>query len=494
MKNFNLFFLLIIFFIILIPIFNFTVDDAFISFRYAKNLINSHGLVWNIDSEPVEGYSNFLYVIILSPLYLIDNNLIITSKIIGLLSLLFVIYVFWKIIKLTDNQNKHALFFASLFLLINPSTAIHSISGLETMLFGLLNILNIFICYKIFLENKKINYALFCITNILLSLLRPEGIVISASLYLLLLIMGVGKRKYIFYSGLMLGILYTIYNVFRIVYFKELVPNPFYIKVIESGFLAGLQNSIDVIKYIIPFLIIAFLPVLFYKEIKEYKYLFLIVLISFVANGILHLFIRPVMNYSYRFHYPSFIPVYLLSGMSLSYLFRRLNKAFVYILVLLLLFVNVINLAGGLAYIDKYGERLPYSHIALGKTLKNFSDLTIASEDAGAIPYFSDAKHIDIVGLNDKYIAKNGVTYDYIEKQKPDVIILIMNNLNESISEKFKYRQEPFMRYIINNNYTKSYPIMWLKDYYLIPYIKSDMVEINSLNEEIKKISIKSLF
>src|SRR5690606_452754 len=34
-------------------------DDAFISFRYAQNLIDGHGLVFNA-GERVEGYTNFL--------------------------------------------------------------------------------------------------------------------------------------------------------------------------------------------------------------------------------------------------------------------------------------------------------------------------------------------------------------------------------------------------------------------------------------------------
>ena len=39
------------------------VDDAFISYRYAWNLVAGHGLVFNID-EYVEGYSNFLWVLL----------------------------------------------------------------------------------------------------------------------------------------------------------------------------------------------------------------------------------------------------------------------------------------------------------------------------------------------------------------------------------------------------------------------------------------------
>jgi hypothetical protein len=43
----------------------FLADDAFISFRFARNLALGHGLRYNLGVHlPVEGYSNFLWVIL----------------------------------------------------------------------------------------------------------------------------------------------------------------------------------------------------------------------------------------------------------------------------------------------------------------------------------------------------------------------------------------------------------------------------------------------
>jgi hypothetical protein len=41
-------------------------DDAFISFRYARNWVDGLGLVFNA-GERVEGYTNFLWIVLLSP-------------------------------------------------------------------------------------------------------------------------------------------------------------------------------------------------------------------------------------------------------------------------------------------------------------------------------------------------------------------------------------------------------------------------------------------
>ena len=46
----------------------FLTDDAFISFRYVRNLLEGHGLVFNPD-EYVEGYTNFLWILELAALW-----------------------------------------------------------------------------------------------------------------------------------------------------------------------------------------------------------------------------------------------------------------------------------------------------------------------------------------------------------------------------------------------------------------------------------------
>ena len=39
-------------------------EDAFITFRFAENLALGHGFVWNIGEPPVEGFTNFLWVVL----------------------------------------------------------------------------------------------------------------------------------------------------------------------------------------------------------------------------------------------------------------------------------------------------------------------------------------------------------------------------------------------------------------------------------------------
>lgn len=52
--------------ILALPSLHRTVDDAWISFRYAENLANGDGLVWSDSGPPVEGYSNLTWTLLVA--------------------------------------------------------------------------------------------------------------------------------------------------------------------------------------------------------------------------------------------------------------------------------------------------------------------------------------------------------------------------------------------------------------------------------------------
>ncbi|UCB51561.1 MAG: hypothetical protein JSV10_06080, partial [Candidatus Zixiibacteriota bacterium] len=64
---------------------DFTQDDAFVSYRYVENFIQGNGLVFN-SGERVEGYTNFLWIIVLSVFAQLGLNIIVVSKILGVAS------------------------------------------------------------------------------------------------------------------------------------------------------------------------------------------------------------------------------------------------------------------------------------------------------------------------------------------------------------------------------------------------------------------------
>src|SRR3972149_692187 len=58
-------------------------DDAFISFRYALNLVKGCGLVWN-PGERVEGYTNFLWTLFMAVPHLMGIDVVQFSMWLGM--------------------------------------------------------------------------------------------------------------------------------------------------------------------------------------------------------------------------------------------------------------------------------------------------------------------------------------------------------------------------------------------------------------------------
>src|SRR5262245_35741540 len=113
-----------------------TVDDAFISYRYARNLAAGHGLVYN-PGERVEGYTNFLWTVLISGALRLGWDAEFAGRALGVLSSLGLLAtILWYVAKTVESPA--ALWVAPVFLAISPGLAVWATGGLETPLFALL--------------------------------------------------------------------------------------------------------------------------------------------------------------------------------------------------------------------------------------------------------------------------------------------------------------------------------------------------------------------
>src|SRR5215831_1387235 len=74
-----------------------TLDDAYITFRYARHLAEGYGLgAWNHTGEHVEGYSSLLWTLLLAGAAWIGADVRIASKVFGSVAALIVIAVLFR--------------------------------------------------------------------------------------------------------------------------------------------------------------------------------------------------------------------------------------------------------------------------------------------------------------------------------------------------------------------------------------------------------------
>ncbi|UCG43077.1 MAG: hypothetical protein JSU73_00220 [candidate division WOR-3 bacterium] len=109
----------------------FVCDDAFISFNYARSLVEGHGLIWF--GNRVEGYSNFLWVLWSALGIRLGIEPVLWSWFTGIACFVTTVYATWRVGLRLFSEPAPALL-AVLFLCTNYTVLSFSTSGLETML------------------------------------------------------------------------------------------------------------------------------------------------------------------------------------------------------------------------------------------------------------------------------------------------------------------------------------------------------------------------
>lgn len=223
------------------------VDDAGISFAYARHLAEGHGLTAQPGVPPVEGYSNPLWVFLLAPFCLLGLfDPIATPK---LLSLLLVAATFLlldaTLRRLTGGRTGVSLVSLLLLAVCTPFV-IWTSSGLENPLYAFLFVLLLWIAIR---EREGLregagspgrrHWALLAgLTVAGIALTRPEGMVYTV-LYPLLTLTATGRpvRQSLRASAGRL-LLYALafaapfgaHFLLRVAYFGDVVPNTYYAK------------------------------------------------------------------------------------------------------------------------------------------------------------------------------------------------------------------------------------------------------------------------
>lgn len=215
-------------------------DDAFISFRYAQNLLRYGELVFN-PGERVEGYTNFLWTLLLAGVQRLGMPPEEGAVLFGLISYTLLIFLFWALSpSLLGGFRPLSL----LALALHGHMTIFATSGLETMFFSMLAVAG-----TLWISDpKRAPLPAFALLGTSL-LVRPDGVVFfaAASLsYGLRLWDEAGRpRKLslalsVSWARAQIGIVALIaaYWFWRWNYFDAFFPNTFYAKSAHSPYAA----------------------------------------------------------------------------------------------------------------------------------------------------------------------------------------------------------------------------------------------------------------
>lgn len=209
---------------------DFSVDDTYISFRFVRQWTHGNGLVFN-PGEYVEGYSNFLWLVLLAAADLPGFDLLAASRALGLACALLSLAFTWKFsARLLSGSYLVAL--PPLLLVAALPFGAWTMAGLEAPLFALLLLLAV---YRFTQEMEDggawpISAALLA----LLGMTRPEGAVIFvvAAAYRAWGLYRSRRRparRDLVWAAIFAAV-YGGYFAWRVSYYHALLPNTVYAK------------------------------------------------------------------------------------------------------------------------------------------------------------------------------------------------------------------------------------------------------------------------
>ena len=242
----------------------FLTDDAFISFRYTRNLLEGHGLVFN-PGERVEGYTNFLWILELAALWATFD--IPPELAANWLSVAYtaatIIAVLWWTARLPSLQSRSLVAWMALGLLCASATFAvwTSGGGLETRQFTFFIVAAV-VCLSLYQHNRTgLISASLCLAAA--ELTRPEGLLLAACCFTWFAIQRLVKDKSIdarlvkdtAYLVAPFALIVAAHFLFRFAYYGEWLPNTYYAKHVrpwyESGFRYLLAAAIETGLYLL---------------------------------------------------------------------------------------------------------------------------------------------------------------------------------------------------------------------------------------------------
>lgn len=431
-------------------------EDAFISFRYAANLAEGNGLVFNL-GERVEGYSNFLWILLIAiPRAVFGTDIILAARILGFACTLATV-VLAAVLTGRITKNDAAAALTATLVGASSSLAAYGPSGLETPLFALL-----LIAAVLAIQSRKPLVA-----GLLLALAvttRPDGAAAAVAVAVWLVTGAAlpGRRwpaVLTFAAGVLaIGVPWTVW---RLAYYGQLLPNALAAKSgrdlgwqIQSGmhYVASFAVAVQALIVLLAAAVVALVAGRRRTAPWPRRIVWLLLTMT-AAQVLLVVAVGGDWMPAWRFCAPlmPLVAVIVVAAWSLpvepgaqtaSPVARPLDRRAAPVLVattalvLVMLSVNDVRMKDGIALWRQQVHDLSLAGAWMGRTLP--AGTVVSTYANGAFSYRAGTELVvvDQLGLTDEHIARHGkrdpaapighAAYDYdyiVNDRRPEVII-----------------------------------------------------------------------
>ena len=377
-------------------------DDQMISMRYARNLAEGQGLVWNA-GERVEGYSNFGWVMVMAGVHLLPFSDAKTALVIRVinwgLAVVLLLLARRLLRRLVPDGGLEAAILL-LMLSVCADVVFWSANGTE---FTVISVLFLWVVDRLFEESatQRPRVATYGVLGVL-ACIRADGLHLWLAAALLALGLWRSRRGLALLALSLLPV--VAHLLFRRAYYGVWLPNTYYLKVdsVPGKLHAGLGYSLGfAIHYCIP-LLLALLGAITSRQ--RWRWLLL------GGIGISLAYVVGVGGDVYpHFRFLAHeVPVLLVLALACARNMGRRARPVRPILGagLALTVILATGLLTRNSVISKNGS--PLIGTTIGVTIRNNAGTQdrVAVLAAGAVGYFSRRPMIDLLGKNDPHVAR----------------------------------------------------------------------------------------
>lgn len=413
----------------------FLVDDATITYRYAENIAEGRGFVYN-ENEAIQGTSTPLFTLVLAGLAWLGIVPTQSGQVIAALSGLIAVVVVYLVGRTLAGRMAGAG--AALLLATSAHFAANVSSGMETPFYVLLILAT-------FLAFYQERYALAALGSGLCVLTRLDGLAVPATILIVIW----ARRRTVPWreAGIILATLLPWF-VFAVLYFGSPVPSSMVAKQqhIKSA------GSFWMIRFLInsPFELLLMPILIFFGTLLSHSNrpamktmpitLWLLTYVSaYTASGL----------DAYDWYNVPPIPIlYLLFGVAIAQVAKRIGFAKERNMHLVILALFAFSLAYQVKYdfalipdFRKQAIAVEGTRVKVGEWLRDntLSDAVIATDGIGHIGYFSGRYIVDLAGLVTPYaVGKDYI--DTLDHFEADYAVSVIKK-----DERHPFRAEEFL-------------------------------------------------
>jgi arabinofuranosyltransferase len=425
-------------------------DDALISLRYADRLVAGKGLTWT-DGDRVEGYSNLTWVLANALLHLLGIDLVVACRLLGAAGLLGTLWCVASWERAAGERGLFAGALAASAAALTGTCAVWLVGGLEQPLVVLLLGLALLSC-RAALEAtlgperaaRRADLRAASIYLALLCLSRPDGALLSAAV-IAAYGLALGRSSLSACARLAWPCAAAVLAqlAFRLLYYHDWVPNTARAKLSLSGerLHSGLVYLQQGAEFLWPLGVVAVLSTVLARRFSRSLLLVWLPLVVWLVY-------LTVIGGDFFPGRRLLLPVVVLLAFAIASgvtgILRSLPRP---MLALVPCFV-LLALQVPLTWFDPENTNAliaaPWAanDRVIGRLFKTAFEKAqplLAVDGAGSLPFYSELPALDILGLNDRYLAlhpppdfgKYMIGHElgdgaYVYRRRPDLLVICM--------------------------------------------------------------------